>query len=76
MATLKLIHEVDTSGPAFELNRYNNLILAFDGDRSMLEIDIKHQLLIRNSLKYPPKSVRCCSWEGSNQYFITNLNKI
>ncbi len=74
--TLKLIQEVDTNGPALELSRINNLIFAYDGDRNMLEIDIKHQLLIRTILKYPPISVKCCLWEGAMQYFVTMLNKI
>lgn len=74
--TLKLIQEVDTNGPAMELSRFNNLIFAYDGDRSMIEIDTKHQLLIRTILKYPPISVRSCLWDCSMQYFVTTLNKV
>lgn len=76
MNTIKLVHEVDTNGPVFELTRKNNLIYAFDGERSILEIDIKHQLLVRDAMKYPPISVKSLLWDGSMQYFITELNKI
>lgn len=76
MNTLKLIHEVDSSTPILEITRKNNLIFAFDGDRSILEIDIKHQLLVRDCLKYPPVSVKSLLWDGSMRYFVTELNNI
>ena len=76
MASLKLIHEVDTAGPISELSRMNNIVLGFDNNQSILEVDIKHQLLIRNKIDFPPTSIRCLRWEGKMQYFVTLLDRI
>lgn len=73
---LKILQEIETNGPATQLYRYNNLLFAFDGHQDLIEIDLKHQLLIRNKLKYPPLSVKCFNWEGANTYFIILLDKI
>jgi hypothetical protein len=76
MASLKLIHEVDTHTPIYELSRFNNLIFGYNGEQDILEIDIKHHLLVRNKLKYPPIGVKCCLWEGKMQYFVTMLDRV
>jgi len=76
MANLKMVHEVDTAGPISELCRANHIIFGFDGTQDILEIDIKHHLLVRNTVKFPPISVRCLHWEGRQQYFVTFLNKV
>lgn len=36
MASLKLIHEVDTAGPISELSRMNHLIFGYNGDQDIL----------------------------------------
>ena len=76
MASLKLIHEVDTNGPITQLSRFNNIVFGYDCTQSILEIDIKHQLLIKNRIDYPPISINCLRWEGKMQYFVTLLNQI
>lgn len=43
----KLIQDIDTQGPALELSRCNNIIRAYDGDQSLIEIDLKHELLVK-----------------------------
>ena len=50
MASLKLIHEVDTAGPISELSKDNNLVFGYDGNQNILEIDIKHHMLIRSRI--------------------------
>jgi hypothetical protein len=57
-----------------ELNRYNNILAAYDCGQDMLEIDLKHDLIIRNKLQYPPTNVKCFNWEGKWEYFIVTLN--
>lgn len=39
-------------------------------------MDVKHELIVRRRLQYPPTNVRCFNWEGKWEYFIITLNKI
>lgn len=73
---LKLTQEIDTTGAAIELSRVNNIIYAYDGKQDLVEVDMKHQLIMRNKLPHPPRNVRCFNWEGALQYFVVTLNKV
>jgi len=59
---LKLTQEIDTPGPATELSRIYNTIYTYDDKQELTEIDLKHQLITRNKLTYPPRNVRCFNW--------------
>lgn len=58
----KLAQEIETSGGVTEINRYNNILTAYDGVQDLIEIDMKHELIIRNKLQYPPINVKCFNW--------------
>lgn len=59
---LKLTNELDTSGSITELFRFNNIITGYDGVQDLLEVDAKHELIVRKKLQYPPTNVRCFNW--------------
>lgn len=42
----------------------------------MVEVDVKHRIILKTKLKFPPLSVKCFNWEGSNNYFVTTIDKI
>jgi hypothetical protein len=73
---LELLHEIDTMGEVTELNRYHQILTAYDGAQDLLEIDLQHELIVRKKLQYPPISVKCFNWEGKSEYFIVTLNQI
>lgn len=40
------------------------MIYGYNGAQELLEVDVKHQLVMRKKLKYPPLNVKVLNWDG------------
>ena len=59
---LKMVQEINTHGSISDLKRYNHTIYGHNSSQDLLEIDLKHKLVVRKRIKYPPVNVKLLNW--------------
>ena len=57
-----MVQEINTHGSISELKRYNHTIYGHNSSQDLLEIDLKHKLVVRKRIKYPPVNVKLLNW--------------